>query len=230
MKRIFLGFILFAFLLPASYGQDKLRFGFETSPFISWMRTDNKKTPAEGSRFGFNLAANGEYAFSDRYAIRLGLGLSFNQGGALKHNEINGSDKLFPNSDLSDPQLNTIASGTVVKYRMSYLEIPFALKMKTPEYGNIKYFAEVPAFAIGVKTGAKADIGTFQDENIKKDIALLSLNWGLGGGIEYSLNSSTSIVGGLYYQAGFTDVTTDDGADKSKAVNHRLVFRVGILF
>lgn len=230
MKRIFLLLILCAVLLPASYSQDQFRFGFETSPFISWMKTDNKKTPGDGSRIGFNLAANGEYNFAEHYAVRLGLGLSFGQGGGLTHNEINGTAQLFPNSSLSDPALNAIATGTLVKYRINYLEIPFALKMKTPEYGNIRYFAEVPALAIGFKTGARADIGVFEDENIKKDIAPLSLNWGLGLGLEYSLNSSTSLVGGLYYQAGFTDVTTDDGADKSKATNQRIVLRVGVLF
>lgn len=230
MKRIFFSFIFLAFILPASYSQDNLRFGFETSPFISWMKTDNKKITSDGSRVGFNLAANGEYAFSERYAVRLGLGLSFGQGGALKHDEINGFGKLFPDSELSTSKLDSITTGTIVGYRLNFLEIPFALKMKTPEYGNIRYFAEVPAFAIGFKTGARADIGTYKDENIKKDIALLSLNWGLGAGIEYSLNSNTSLVGGLYYQAGFTDVTSDDGADTSKAVNHRIVLRIGVLF
>ncbi len=230
MKRIFIAFILLAFILPAVYSQDNLRFGFETSPFVSWMRTDNKKTPSDGSKLGFNLAANSEYSFSERYAIRLGLGLSFGQGGKLQHDEINGFAKLFPDSDLSTPKLDSIVSGTVVRYSLNYLEIPFALKMKTPEYGNIRYFAEVPAFAIGIKTGGKADIGDYTDENIKKDIALLSLNWGLGAGVEYSLNNNTSLIGGLYYQAGFTDVTSDDGADKSKAVNHRIVLRIGVLF
>lgn len=230
MKRCFLFFILLAVILPSSYSQDKFRFGFETSPFISWMKTDNKKTIGTGSRIGFNLAANGEYIFAEHYAVRLGLGLSFGQGGGLKHNEINGKAPLFPNSSLSDPILDSIASGTIVRYRINYLEIPFALKMKTPEYGNIRYFAEVPALSIGFKTGAKADIGSYDDENIKKDMAALSLNWGLGIGAEYSLNSSTSLVGGLYYQAGFTDVTSDDGADKSKATNQRIVLRVGVLF
>jgi hypothetical protein len=230
MKRIFLSFILCCTLFSILQAQDQLRFGFETSPFVSWIKTDNKKTTSESNKLGLNLAVNGEYAFADKYAIRVGLGLSFGQGGSLKHNEINGFGKLFPNSELSSKKLDSLTSGTIVKYSLNYIEIPFALKMKTPEYGNIRYFAEVPAFAIGFKTGAKADIGSYEDENIKQDIALLSLTWGLGGGIEYSLNGNTAFVGGLYYQAGFTDVTTDDGVDKSKAVNHRIVLRIGILF
>lgn len=230
MKRIIIAFILCSSIISLTQAQNKLRFGFEASPFYTWLSTDSKNLPSDGGRIGLNLVANGEYAFASNYSIRTGLGLSFGQGGSLKHNEFIGVGNIFPNSPLSASSLDSIASGTVVSYRLNYLEIPFALKMKTPEYGNIKYFAEVPAFTIGLKTSARADIGSAKDENIKGDISTFSLSWGLGAGAEYSIDGNTSIIAGLYYQTGFTDVTTDDGIDKTKAVARRIVLRIGVLF
>ena len=35
----------------------------------------------------------------------------------------------------------------------------------------------------------------------------LAISWGFGGGAEYDVSPSTSIVAGLYFQKGFLDVT-----------------------
>ena len=65
------------------------------------------------------------------------------------------------------------------------------------------------------------------------------MSWGLGGGFEYELGSKTSLVGGLYYQQGFTDVTKDDGftirdgierKENSKATIGAVVIRMGVMF
>lgn len=210
--------------------QDKMRFGFEFTPFIAWLSSDIKTVESNGSHLGFNIVANGEYKFSENYAIRLGLGLSFGQGGTLIHNEFTGKGNLFPNSKLSDPSLFALDPGVQVKYYLNYIDIPFALKMATPEYGHIKYFAEIPTFTLGFKTGGRADIGDAEDENITKDVVLINLSWGVGLGIEYSLNSTTSLITGIYYHHGFSDVTSDDGSDTNKASSRRVALRLGILF
>ncbi|HMG16422.1 MAG TPA: outer membrane beta-barrel protein [Saprospiraceae bacterium] len=230
MKKLICLLFLSLVIFNIATAQEKLRFGFEVSPFLSWMSSDIKTVESQGGHLGLNIVADGEYKFGTNYAIRLGLGLSFAQGGSLKHNEINGFGNLFPNSNLSSPSLDSIAHGTIVKYRIQYIEVPFALKMCTPEYGNYKFFAEVPSLFIGFRTTAQADIGNATDENITRDAILINLGWGLGAGVEYSLNSSTSLLAGIYYQGGFTDVTKDDGADKNKANTNRVVLRIGVLF
>jgi len=230
MKKLIYIISFFILDLSSINAQENLRFGFEISPFLSWMSSDLKTVASQGSHFGLNIVANGEYKFAPNYAVRLGLGLSFAQGGSLQHNEINGTGNLFPNSTLSDPALYSIPNGTVVKYRIQYIEIPFALKMCTPEYGNYKFFAEVPSLFMGFRTTAEADIGSSTGENITRDAILLNLGWGLGAGVEYALNASTSLISGIYYQGGFTDVTKDDGADKNKANTNRVVLRIGVFF
>ena len=75
----------------------------------------------------------------------------------------------------------------------------------------------MPVFTLGFLTKALGDIGgtAFQnvnDEEIREDVNGLSLAWGLGGGIEYQVADHATIVGGLYYQHQFTDLTNDDGS------------------
>ncbi|MEM9824327.1 MAG: PorT family protein, partial [Bacteroidota bacterium] len=41
----------------------------------------------------------------------------------------------------------------------------------------------------------------------------INLSWGIGGGVEYGLGESTALIGGIYFQNGFVDVT-DDAAQK----------------
>ena len=57
---------------------------------------------------------------------------------------------------------------------------------------------------------------------------------------EYELASKTSLVGGLYYQQGFTDITRDDGSfidtegnprsENSKGTIGSVILRLGIMF
>ena len=230
MKKLIILLVIILTGFSSIQAQSNMRFGFEFSPFLAWLGSDIKTVESDGTQIGFQIAANGEYRFSDNYAIRLGLGLSFSQGGTLIHNEFLTPGNIFPDSKLSDPSLFALEQGVRVNYRINYIELPIALKMATPEYGSVKYFAEIPVFTFGFRTGAKGDIGDYEDENIAGDINLLNITWGLGAGIEYSLNATTSLIAGVYYHNGFTDVTSDSDADPNKASTRRLVLRIGVLF
>ncbi len=232
MKKLLILSVCLFSIIRVEAQDKKFRAGFELSPFVSWMKTDQKTIESAGSRVGLNLASSGEYYFTENLAVRLGLGLSFGQGGTLKHNEIPVGQftNLFPDSGLSSPSLDSITRGTDIGYRLNYLEIPFALKMQTNVYGQFRYFAEIPSFTLGFRTGAKANIGGSSGENITKDTGLINLSWGVGVGTIYNISGDTDIVGGLYYQSGFTDVTGDSGTDKSKGTPHRIVLRIGVLF
>jgi len=67
-----------------------------------------------------------------------------------------------------------------------------------------------------------------------------NLSWGFGGGIEYELGTDTWLIGGLFYQRGFSDVTrnkgftiNDEGVQKtedSKAIIGAFGIRLGVMF
>jgi opacity protein-like surface antigen len=237
MKKIVISFLFFYIVANVSAQNltDNFRFGFQASPVFSWMTSDNKKTVGDGANLGFKMGMVAEHFLGtqERYAIVSGIGLAFNQGGALKYNELGGSGNLFPDSELSVPSLDSLANGTSVRYHLRMIEIPVGLKMKTDPIamgGYMSFFAEVPIFTLGINARTRADIGNAADENVKKDMGLINFSWGLGGGVEYSVGESTTLVGGLFYQGGMLDLTEDNNADKSKNSIGSLTFRLGVLF
>jgi len=244
MKKIVLLITFFSLMTTIGFSQldldfDKeLRLGFQLSPSFSWMSTDDNLINGNGINLGLKLGMIGEYYFRENYAIVSGITLAFNQGGTLRH-EIGGD--LWPNSELSDLSLHTLPDGVNLKYHIQYLEIPFGIKLRTKEFGYLRYFAEIPIFSLGFKLQARGDVqGTTFDserENITEDVNLFNLTWGFGGGVQYTLSESTALVGGIIYRQGFTDVTDNSGIktdgttrEDSKGVIQSLTIRLGFLF
>ena len=228
----------FAQYSEAIESNGELRLGFQLSPSFSWMSTDDNTINGNGTNLGMKLGMVGEYYFKENYAFVSGINFAFNQGGTLLHQE---GGNLWSESELSDTGLVALPNGVNLKYHIQYIEVPFGVKMRTKEFGYLRYYAEMPLFSLGVKVQARGDIkGTSrldqERENIKKDVNLFNLNWGFGGGVQYTLSEDTALIGGLYYQQGIADVT-DNSAIKasgakedSKGIIKSLTIRIGILF
>lgn len=250
MKKIVFACTFFLFLVAGKgVAQKSFRFGFQTSPTISWMRTDDKKLEGVGTNLGFRLGAVGEYYFAENYAITIGLGFGFNQGANIQNGYESG--KFWPNATLVEP-LKTLPKFAKLHYRINYVEIPIGLKMRTGSDGDkFRYYAEIPTINLSFLSKATGDIkgdndlpGANQDDandiNIKKEVNKIALAWGLGGGLEYSLTGGASLVVGLAYQQIFTDVTdnnsqvyttaTDVRKEGSKGTIRLLALRLGVAF
>ncbi|MEM1319125.1 MAG: outer membrane beta-barrel protein [Bacteroidota bacterium] len=247
MKKIAaIGAFLFL-LLNANYAQE-FRFGFQVSPNFTWMSSDDNRINGNGTNLGLKLGMLGEKYLDDdgRYAIVSGIGFAFNQGGTLQH-DIGGN--FWPNSELSRPELNNndnaLPDGVNLKYGLQFVEIPFALKMRTQEFGYIRYFVEIPRFVLGINTQAQGDISgegnvDTEDENINDDVNFFNFSWGIGGGLEYTINDNTALVGGIFFQQGFLDLTDDAGrkalgagetvAEDSRGTISNITIRIGVMF
>ena len=243
MKKIV---VAIAFLVMTSTlleAQNNFRFGFQASPTFSWMSSNDNKINGSGSNLGGKLGVMGEYYFDaeQKYAFVTGLGFAFNQGGKLKH-DIGGD--FWVDSDLSQPGLDSLPAGVSLRYKLQYVEIPLGLRMNTRYFGSIRYYAELPIFTLGFLTAARGDIiGTKNDtekENIKKDVSFFNISWGIGGGLEYEISEGTTLIGGLFYNKSFVDLTSDDavqypenGSSKkedSKGSFGTLTIRLGVMF
>ncbi len=247
MKKIVVLAAFFTFLCTALIGQNDFKFGIQFSPTLTWLSTDNNKINGNGTAFGGpKLGMMGEKYFRENYAVTFGLGFAFNQGGTLKHDF--GGD-LWSNSTLSNSVYHELPDGVNLRYSLQYVEIPFGLKMKTQEFGYIRYFAELPIFTLGILTQAQGAVeGTDMDtekEEIRDDVNLFAFSWGIGGGIEYSVGPNTALIGGIYYQNNITDVTKNDGLrrgegdgpddtptvkENAKSALQGLTFRIGVMF
>lgn len=238
-------------------GQDPaVKIGFQVSPVFSWVRNSNDLILRNGGEFGLKLGATGDIYFKDNLSFTTGLNMAFHEGGEFLY-QIGGN--YLPESELSDPLLQTgykpLPDGTKIRYNLQYLEIPLGLKFRTNEKGYIRYFVEAPVFNFAFLTRGRGDIETedmtYDQENFYKDLSVVNLFWGFGGGIEYSISENNSLVGGLYYQGGLFDFTRDNGHaaivnpdqdpndpdddyfiqnDESRATVRNLVIRLGIIF
>ncbi len=232
MKKIVAIAAFFALLSGAAIAQQTdLRLGFQVSPTFSWMTTDDGEVNNNGTNLGLKLGARGEVFFRDNYAFLIGLGFAFNSGGQLLHSTFSNA---WQKSNLPVLYQGGFPAGTDLRYKIQYVEIPFGLKFRTNEIGYLRYYAELPVITLGFKSQAKGMIenqaNKYDVTDIKKEVTPLSLSWGVGGGIEYSVSEGTSLVGGLSYQRGFTDVTKNYGDVNEKATISSIIIHLGVMF
>lgn len=247
--------IVTALMLQMAKAQDvnKLRMGFTLNPGISWLSAGKKPVEKGGSATNIGLSVVADYFFAENYGISTGIGISFGNGGTLKFpgDGLTGYNAglMYAKSDLSDElralNKDTIILGNVTtKYRFQMIEVPFGFRFKSNEIGLLTYYIE-PGVLLGIKTGAKGTI-TAQDnkeysrENIGKDVGILNLSWGVGAGVYYNVSDNTSLVAGLQFYNGFTDMTKNSeginvngkevGTDKTKSVLNRLSLKLGVMF
>ncbi|TVR88342.1 MAG: hypothetical protein EA411_05535 [Saprospirales bacterium] len=233
------------FIFQNAYSQatvSDFTFGFEVSPVISWMSTDDNLINGNGANLGVKLGTTGEYMLSENYSITAAIHFSFNQGGQLFYES---GGNLLPRTDLSDPDFDKDLPDNVdIRYKLQFLEIPFGFKMRTNQMGNIRYFAHFPEFGFFLNTQSRANVEggspgntvNTKDENINDEVPFLRFRWGVSAGLEYNIGGDTFLVGGIGYQGTFGDILKGRGMrnngqrDNSTVRIHGLVVKLGVLF
>lgn len=242
MKNLIVVF-LFAGLSFGLSAQNDIQFGFQLSPTMSWLTTNDSKINANGPNLGLQLGMIGEYFFRENYSLATGIGFHFNAGGKLFYEESIESVSIWTEADI--PGDNVYEGGTDFRYSIQYVEIPIGLKLRTREFGYLKYYVE-PRMALGFRTQSRGNIlndaavDSEEDFDIQSAVNLLNLSWGIGAGVEYTISSNTALVGGLVFQTGFTDMSTDKNTqivsngrqteEDSKGKINSIVLRLGIMF
>lgn len=243
MKKFIILTLLLAFMYVGVKAQvNNLRIGPQVTPTFSWMKTNDNFINGNGMNLGTKIGLSAEYHFSSQYAIVSGLNWAFNTGGKLQH-DVGGNLLPRSNRDMDNPlDLQTLPDGVNIRYHLQYLEIPIALKMRTKEFGYLRYYFQIPEFYINFLTKARGDIMetssslNYTKQRIGRDVIGLNMFLGLGAGIEYSVTDETSIIGGLHYQQSFIDVTKNRGEkntgvkEDSKGSIGMIMLKIGVLF
>lgn len=211
MKKISLFTLLFSFLficnsIKAQDDENNLknfRFGLHATPAIAWYKPDNEKVyKSDGSKLKFAYGLSTEFRLNKVASFATGLNINYS-GGTLRFVEDSVSYALENDIFYIDSRVfNTI-----------YVDIPLTLKMKTPEIGAMTYFGQF-GINLGILTKARAnDQGTRKaisvsndDVDIKKDMSFVNIGLNVGGGAEYNLAGSTSLVFSINYHNGFTNI------------------------
>ncbi|MBN1158808.1 MAG: PorT family protein [Bacteroidales bacterium] len=220
MKRI----LLLLFLMPVISGlfaQQTIRLGIHIDPAITWLTPKNKNLDRDGMRLGIGGGLLVEYYFDKNYAIASGISFSLLGGNLIYQDSV-----AILTGKEGDPV--SLTPGTSVAYNLSYFTIPVSLKMKTNEIGYFTYFAQF-GFLPQFNTGSKANsVGKrLEKDFVGKEINLIKLSYFIGAGIEYSLGGHSSLLFGLFWDNGFTDVLSNNDY---KAVNNYIKVRAGVMF
>jgi hypothetical protein len=243
MKKIVTALLFFHLFSISGFAQGgELRFGFQLSPSFSWMRTNDIRINRSGTNAGMKLGMLTDYYFRENYAFATGIGFAFNHGGTLLF-DFGGS---YWNRSNLGPALDSLPDGVKLKYNLQYVEVPLMIKMRTNGSGNARYFLE-PGITLGFRTQARGSVTgrgvgeEAQKLDIRREINGLNLAWGINGGAEIGISSDISLVTGLGFQIGFTDVTDDKGGvifdpgrgnqkENSKAAISALTLKLGLMF
>jgi opacity protein-like surface antigen len=208
---------LFLIISCLSFGQG-YKIGVVVDPQVTWISSESKRVDKEGNVIGIDGGLSIDKYFQKNYAIHTGLTIG-SQGGKLRY-----ADPLTYKIDDADINL---PAGTVVTYKLNYLTVPLALKLKTNQIGYFSYFAQLGfTNQFNIKAKASSDDNQIEKDLIKKEIKLYNLSYHFGAGVEYELSEATALTVGIFYHNGFLDLTKKPGFVYSRA----LTFSLGIIF
>jgi hypothetical protein len=219
MKRILVILTFLGALLSLSAQSTRVKFNVEFDPQSVWFSSDDASVKPDGAIIHLHAGLNMDYYFSEKYAFVLGVGIN-NLGGNLLY-----ADSTEFNSK---GESLWIEPGQSVKLNLQYIDIPIGLKLKTDEMGYATYFLQLgfnPMINLNAK--ASSEEASLEKEDIKESINTFYLGYHVGLGIEYSLGGSTSLIGGIRWSSGFTDVTNNDRAN---IILNAISLHLGVLF
>jgi len=146
----------------------KVRFGLKGFSSIGWLTPENELSLTRGKiGIGFGWGLNTELYINNTTSFRTGFSLSTYNAGIIYNDvdkiEMDGFQNTYYVVDNAEFQQweDTIPEGRMYKlnsrkYKLSYVNIPLILKLKTKEIGYMTYFGEFGGI-IGLKTKANVE-------------------------------------------------------------------------
>ena len=236
MKKIIVLIMLSVVLLPQlTDAQVKpFRFGLKVAPNVGWISPDSDEYERDGSVAGFSWAFISDFAITENYYVGTGFNINY----------LNGK-YTYPHMELVTEPDSMDYTGTMTrKTKLRYIDLPVTLKMKTNKFDQLQAYGQI-GFSLGFNIKAKAEDnfryevgdGFFSDDqehDITEEITLLKGSLVLGGGIEYYIDNSTSIVTGITYYNGISNILKDyntaNPTVKQKATAHFIELTLGVIF
>lgn len=218
MKQTFIALLL-CFFTSSLFAQQTPDYGFRLGltahPTFGWVKPQQGKSNSVSLGFSYGLV--GDFNFAENYSFATGLTITTING---KSTEI-----------VTTPGDPASQAPYELKYRLQYLEVPLTVKLKTSKIGDVRWYGQFGLsndFNIGAKQNADlAGKEVFRNENISKSINFYRAGLILGAGGEFDLDGHTSLFGGISYNNGFTDITSDKNTNVR---NHYIGINLGVFF
>jgi len=205
----------------------KARLGIVVAPGLSFARAPGVQCDNAGVRGAFMGGLQFDYYFAANYGFTAGIYFDY-VGARLKYN-------------LLDSAGNSKAI-YYHTYTSQFIEIPIGLKFRTNEFNRLTYYGELGVTPM-VLISARANFTPDFDNQPKKEVKVynsrvypVDLGVHFGGGVEYNISGSTSILVGLVYKYAFFNHIKDSsvypniGLSEDKVFLNSLNLKAGILF
>lgn len=229
------------------------RFGLKAAPTIYWYNPDDKKKFESGgvvAKFSYGLMT--EFRLNNVAVIATGLQVDYD-GGKLNFLDtsfyfLSKDNELLAVEDTAGESYNMLRL-TSRQYNNTYLTLPFTLKLKTKEIGMLTYYGQFglnTSFRLKGRVNDETYLGSLKssqdDLENTKDMNILKFALNVGGGAEWNLSGSTSLVFGLNYYNGFGNVLQKNSEylirtasnnyepTKQNARSHGIALTLGVLF
>ncbi|WP_421945099.1 porin family protein [Pedobacter sp.] len=225
MKRIttvlLLSFLSFAALAQNFGGPNYgFRLGLTATPTIGWIKPEQGKTNGVG--LGFSYGIMGDFNFAPNYSFSTALTITTING---KSTEVNVNPYHISSSSAGIPVTYDL------RYKMQYIEIPLTIKLKTLKEDGKRWYGQFGlsnAFNISAKQDAvRNNVNVGDNQNISDFSRFYRAGLVIGGGGEFDISGNTSVLAGLTFNNGFTNIVKD-GSRESR--NHYLALNFGIFF
>ena len=185
--------------------QRAVKLGIKAAPNLGWIHSDTKEVKSDGVRLGFTFGLMVDIRLgNNNYALATGAFLN-----------ISGANQRSEQFDFTDEQgVRYTLPELALARKYQYVEIPVLIKLRTNEIGYMTYFGQL-GFGSAYNISAKGDTYTLNTDgsvtsssnaNISKQTALFRPSLIAGLGAEYNLAGNTSVLIGVNYNHGLTDV------------------------
>ena len=221
MKRTLAAIILLLsagslFAQQSVLSQYGFRLGLTAHPTIGWVKPQVGKS--NGVSLGFSYGLLGDFNFAENYAFATGVTITTVNGRTTEVRELM-------------TETGTAQSEYELKYKMQYIEVPLSVKLRTSKMADVRWYGQF-GLSNGFKIGAKQDGNPaggsdFKNQNISETTKFYRAGLIIGAGGEYDTSGSASLFGGLTYNNGFTDITTDK---TNNVRNHYIGINFGVFF
>ena len=220
LKNIFTAVLLTVFVFSAKAQDKNFHFGLKGNGGLYFAKSNDEVFKGDGAKLGLGFGLMLEFGFTSNYYFLTGA--EINTISVKSKYEVTGSKGTFVST-------------------VKYVELPLMLKMKTKEIGMMKYFG-LFGFKTGLAVSAKNEssatiLGVTTTTTDKKmdDIFPIRESLVIGGGAEYNLSGTTSLVFGISYDNGLTSIFKKKNSKISSVENPKMfsngvVLTVGILF
>ena len=228
MKKIISFFLALALAAPLFAQIKPWKIALHIDPNISWIKPDSKYITEGDNKINYGFGLSIDKMFTENYAIGTGFNI-LNVGGSLTYFK----EGTGPAGEWTIEQLERV-------YNLKYAEVPLTLKLRTNEIGYLTYWAQV-GVGLGISIKSKADdlvdykkvaIDSAdvtvrwgdatqildednEDEDIGEDIGIFRTSLIIGGGIEYNLSGDASIVAGIIFNNGFSNILKRNGVESA---------------